>query len=98
MSVCKFPTTNPKLLVMEELAKVAEDPTTDPEFSDKITRYLTVERYEAVGDPNSIYHRALWHTVLRFVAWNQHELPVATMARIRQHISKIRKPNVQESI
>jgi hypothetical protein len=98
MNVSKFPTTNPKLLVMEELAKVAEDPSTDLELSERITSYLTVERYEAVGDPNSMFHRAMWNTVLRFVAWNQHKLPVATMARIRGHISKIRKPNVQESI
>lgn len=87
--VTEFPTQNPKLQVLEILAQFLESYSQDDEFRSSLEKLLTVENYEIIADANSIYHRAVWSRILRFIAYQQDQLGPEVISRIRLRFQKI---------
>lgn len=95
--VTPFPTVNPKLQVLEILAEFAEVAIERPQLQEALGKLLTVENYEIIADSNSVYHRAVWHRVLRFIAYRQDQLGPEVISRIKLRFQRIKGKNNVES-
>lgn len=87
--VTEFPTQNPKLQILEILAQFLESYSQDDEFKSSLEQLLTIENYKAIADVNSIYHRAVWTRVLRFIAYQQVRFGPEVISKIRLRFQKI---------
>lgn len=87
--VTSFPTQNPKLQILEILAQFLESYKQDDEFKNSLESLLSFENYQIIADPNSVYHRAVWSRILRFIAYQQNQLGPEVISRIRLRFQKI---------
>lgn len=88
--VTQFPTVNPKLQVLEILASVAKD-TDDLALQNAIESILNDDNVQVIADTNSIYHKAVWHRVVRFIAYRQNQLGPAIISKIKLRLKSIRE-------